>query len=221
MFSAIVNGVIGPIYGNAYAINDWVSIKKYTSLIHKLLPVLGALVWVFLIFFTKEIIILWTGTEDAFGGYLLMFSLGLYGYILSYVNTYATLVYSLNFANKTLKIAWSEAIVNFIFSIILIQYFGIGGVALGTALAAFIISLIFPRIISKLTNGEVIYDFTYVKKHFIFLVVPFVLLSIFIIDLNIISKIILFTFLLLIYTLVSWRLLAEDDKLVLISIIKR
>lgn len=222
MFSAIINGVISPMYGNAYANNDWKSIKKYTSVIHKVLPILGALVWIFLIFFAKEIILLWTGNKDAFGGYLLIFSLGMYGYILSYVNTYATLMFSLNLAKYTLKIAWGEALLNLILSIILIQYFGVGGVAFATAMASFIACYIFfPRLIKRLTNGEVIYDFTYAKKHFIFLVIPFVLLSILIIDFNLISKIIIFIFILSIYSLVSWKLLSENDKLVLFSIIKR
>lgn len=222
IFSAIINGVIGPMYGNAYAKNDWESIRKYTTLIHKLLPILGALVWIFLIFFAKEIIVLWTGNKDAFGGYLLIFSLGLYGYVLSYVNTYATLLFSLNHAKDTLKIAWSEAILNLILSIILIKIFGIGGVAFATAMASFIACfMFFPRLVKRLTKGEVIYDFNYVKKHFIFLVIPFILLSILIIDLNFILKIIIFILILLIYILVSWKLLSENDKLVFFSFVKR
>jgi len=221
MFSAMLNGVIGPMYGNAYAKKDWDSIRRYTFLIHRLLPILGALVWVFLIFFAKEIIILWTGNENAFGGYLLIFSLGLYGYVLSYVNTYATLVYSLNFANKTLIIAWSEAIINLILSVILIQYFGIGGVALGTALSALIISLLLPKLIKRLTNNEIVYNFKYAKAHFIFLVVPLVLLSIYVIDFNIISKIIIFIFIVIIYSVSSWKLLSIDDRLFLLSVIKK
>jgi len=221
MFSAIINGVIGPMYGNAYAKDDWESIKKYTFIIHKLLPILGALVWIFLIFFSKDIIVLWTGNNDAFGGYLLMFSLGLYGYILSFVNTYATLIYSLNYANKTLKIAWGEAILNFIFSIFLIQYFGIGGVALGTALAALSISLILPRTIAKLTKGKIIYDFAYTKRHFVFLVVPSIILSIYFIDFSLMYKIIIFLVIFIIYASYSWKFLSDEDKIILLSFIKK
>jgi len=221
MFSAIINGVVGPMYGNAYAKNDWENIKKYTLMIHKLLPILGALVWIFLIFFAKEIIISWTGNPDAFGGYLFIFSLGLYGYVLSFVNTYATLVYSLNYTNKTLKIAWSEAILNLLFSVILIQYFGIGGVALGTALAAFLISLILPRTIEKLTNGKIIYDFTYTKKHFIFLVMPSILLSIYLVDFSLLYKITIFVVFFIIYSLFSWKFLPDIDKVVLLNFIKK
>ena len=220
MFSAMFNGIIGPMYGNAYSNKDWDSIRKYTSLIHKVLPILGAFIWVFLIFFSKEIIVLWTGKENAFGGYLLIFSLGLYGYILSFVNTYATLIYSLNFASKTLTIAWSEAIINLVLSIIFIQYFGIGGVALGTALSAFIILLFLPRVIQRLTENEVIYDFNYTKKHFSFLVVPFIVISLLTIELTIVHKIVLFIFLSLIYIFMSWKFLSLKCKTTLLSFIK-
>ena len=221
MFSAIINGVIGPMYGNAYANNDWDGIRKFTSTIHKLLPIVGAYVWIFLLFFAKEIIILWTGTEEAFGGYLLVFSLGLYGYALSYVNTYATLVYSLNFANKTLNIAWGEAIINLSLSIVLIQFLGIGGVALGTALSALIISFLLPKMIKKLTKNEVLYDFRYAKKHFSLLVLPLIFLALYSIDFIIITKIIIFIIISIAYGLLSWKLLLEEDKNMLINIMTK
>ena len=113
IFSAMINGVVGPIYGNAHAQNDYAKINKYLSAILKLLPIIGGLVWFSLVFFAKDVILLWTGDINAFGGYLLIFSLGLYGYILSFVNTYATVLFSLNFANKTLYIVWGEAFANF------------------------------------------------------------------------------------------------------------
>ncbi|MGJ0372854.1 oligosaccharide flippase family protein [Aliarcobacter cryaerophilus] len=221
MFSAIVNGVIGPMYGNAYANNDWDSIRKFTSTIHKLLPIIGAYIWISLIFFAKEVIILWTGKEEAFGGYLLVFSLGLYGYALSYVNTYATLVYSLNFANKTLNIAWSEAIINLLLSIVFIKFLGIGGVALGTALSALFISFILPSIIKKITKDEIIYDFKYTKKHFLLLVFPLILLALYSINFSINEKIIIFIIISIAYGLFSWKLLLEEDRKILMNIIKK
>ncbi|MGJ0334209.1 oligosaccharide flippase family protein [Aliarcobacter cryaerophilus] len=221
IFSAIINGVIGPMYGNAYANNDWDSIRKFTSTIHKLLPIIGAYVWISLIFFAKEVIILWTGKEEAFGGYLLVFSLGLYGYALSYVNTYATLVYSLNFANKTLNIAWSEAIINLLLSIVFIKFLGIGGVALGTALSALFISLILPSIIKKITKDEIIYDFKYTKKHFLLLVFPLILLALYSINFSINEKIIIFIIISIAYGLFSWKLLLEEDRKILMNIIKK
>ncbi|MBE3022561.1 oligosaccharide flippase family protein [Campylobacter sp. 7477a] len=221
IFSAIINGVIGPMYGNAYANNDWNAIRKFTFTIHKILPILGAYTCVFLIFFTKEIVILWTGKNEAFGGYLLVVSLGLYGFFLSYVNTYATLLYSLNLANKILYIAWGEAIVNLLLSIVLIQLLGIGGVALGTAMSALFVLLLLPKAIKKATKGEIVYDLKYGKKHFLLIVFPLILLSFICVDLDIINKMIIFIMVSIFYLLFSWRLLESNDINFLLKAISR
>ena len=221
LFSAIINGVIGPMYGNAFAKNDWGSIQKYTMMIHKVLPVFGAIAWVFLILFSKDIIILWTGKSDAYGGYLLAFSLGLYGYVLSYLNTYATLVYSLNYANKTVHIAWIEAVLNFIFSVILIQYFGIGGVALGTALAALSVSIILPKKIKEITNDKIIYNFDYTKKHFIYLTIPFIVLSVCIVEFSLFIRVVIFAFMSILYISLNWNFLSMNDKNIVINLLRK
>lgn len=222
MFSAIINGVISPIYGHLFAENDWSSINKYTNLIHNLLPIFGAIVWIFLLFFAKEIIILWTGKDEAFGGYFLIFAIGLYGYIVSFVNTYSTLINSLNFVHQSLLIVWTEAIVNLALSLILVQFFGLAGVAFGTVIAAFVVSFIFfPKLIKKLTTDNIVYDFKYTKKHFSFLVVPFICVSLLTIELSIMYKIILFLFMSLIYIFMSWKFLVLEDKMVLLSFIKK
>jgi len=223
LFSAIINGVVGPIYGHAFIQNDWKKIERISSSILKLLPIFGAGVWVFLLFFAKELILLWTHNEMAFGGYLLIFSLGLYGYILSFVNTYATVIFSLNYAHKTLYIAWGEAILNFIFSIILIQLLGLGGVALGTALAAFLTGFIFlPQTIKKLTDENIIYNYSYVKKHFIFLVIPSVLIALLSTGIDYIQlKIIIFLLLVIVNIVVSWKLFTNEDKNILRNLIQR
>lgn len=223
LFSAIINGVLGPIYGHAFSQNDWKKIERISSTILKLLPIFGAGVWVFLLFFAKELILLWTHNEMAFGGYLLIFSLGLYGYVLSFVNTYATVLFSLNYAHKILYIAWGEAILNFLFSIILIHLLGLGGVALGTALAAFLSGFIFlPRAIKKLTEENVMYEYDYVKKHFLFLVIPSVLIALLSIQIeHFYLKIILFLVIVAINIVASWKLLTIEDKTILFNLIRR
>jgi len=223
LFSAIINGVISPIYGNAYAQQDWNKIKRISSMILKILPILGAGVWIFLIFFSKELIYLWTHNEEAFGGYLLVFSLGLYGYVLSFVNTYATLISSLNYAGKTLNVAWLEAFLNLIFSIFLIHFLGIGGVALGTALASFFSAfLLLPKAIKILTHEKIIYEYSYVKKHFIFLVIPSLCVAFFSIYCEIlVLKIVLFCFVVMINLYLSWKLLTLEEQNMLLNLVKR
>lgn len=223
LFSAIINGVVGPMYGHAYAQKEWGKIERITSTILKLLPILGAGVWVFLLFFGKELIFLWTNNEKAFGGYLLIFSLGLYGYILSFVNTYATVIFSLNHSNKILKIVWLEAILNIVFSITLIKFLGIGGVALGTALASFFSAFLFlPGAVAKLTEQKIVYKYSYVKKHFIILVLPSVLMALYSMQIdNLVLKIFIFLIIAFINIFVSWKLFTLDDKKLLIDFIRR
>lgn len=223
IFSAMINGVVGPIYGNAYAQNKFDKINIYLSTILKLLPVIGGAVWFSLLFFSKDIIVLWTGNEKAFGGYLLIFSLGLYGYILSFVNTYSTLLSSLNYANKTLYIAWGEAFLNIVFSIILVKFFGIGGVALATALATLFTAFIFlPKSIVKLTKKQVDFNYTFTKKHFMLLVTPSVIISIgsIYID-NFFIKLPLYLLMSLVYIAFTWKFLEESDKIIVLNFIKR
>jgi len=223
IFSAIINGVIGPMYGNAYAENNFEKIRVYASAILKFLSVIGGFVWFSLMFFAKDVIILWAGNEQAFGGYLLIFSLGLYGFILSFVNTYSTIILSLNYANKTLWIAWSEAVLNLIMSIIFIQYLGIGGVALGTALASFCTGFLFlPQAIKKLTDGKVYFEYRFFKKHFLFLVTPAVALSILTIFISVfLIKCVLFLLLFIVYFYSAWKFLHEEDRNIILAILQR
>lgn len=223
IFSAMINGVIGPMYGNAYANNDFKKINFYANSILKLLVVIGGFVWFSLVFFAKDVILLWTGNEKAFGGYLLIFALGLYGFVLSFVNTYATIIFSLNLANKALSIAWSEAVLNLFISILLVNYLGLGGVALGTALAAFISGFLFlPKIIKKLTENKIIFDYVFTKKHFIRLVFPIVLLSLLTINIDrFIFKLIIYIPAIIIYIFFTWKLLDIVDKNTIINIFKK
>jgi len=223
IFSAMINGIVGPIYGNAFSEGNFEKINIYASAILKLLPVIGGLVWFSLMFFAEDAIFLWTGNENAFGGFLLIFSLGLYGFILSFVNTYATIIFSLNLANKALLIAWGEAVLNFILSIILVNYFGIGGVALATALASFFTGFIFlPKYISKLTNQKISFNYTFVTKHFIVLVLPSVIISIFSTQIDIfLLKFLLYIILTFIYLYFTWKFVENTDKQLILNVLKR
>jgi len=223
LISATINGVIAPIYGNAYADGDWGRIKKYSSSILKVMVVAGGLIWVLLLFFSKEMITLWTHNDEVFGGFLLFFSLGLYGYILSYVNTFATVTFSLNWADRVSKIIWAEALLNLALSIVFISLLGIGGVALATALSALVTSALYiPKVIKKASNNRIVYDYTYLKKHFFYLVFPAVLVSIGSIYIDDISlKILLFFVVVTVYVRYSWCFLSEEDQRVVRLLLKR
>lgn len=223
IFSAIINGVAGPIYGQACAENNFEKIRIYATTILKVLSVIGGYVWFSLLFFAKEVIILWAGNEQAFGGYLLIFSLGFYGFVLSFVNTYSTIILSLNYANKTLRIAWSEAILNFVLSISLIRFLGIGGVALATALSSLLTGGIFlPKAIAKLTYEKISFEYSYCRKHFFILLLPAIIIALISIYIDIFSiKAVIYMILCIFYFIFSWKFLDKQDKEIFINILRK
>ena len=219
MCTVIINGVLGPSYGNAYSFGDWDEIQQYLSLSMKLLPAFSGLIWFFLLFYAKEIVEVWLGGAAGFGGYLLIFSLGLYSYILAYASSYATLIYSFNIAQKALKIFWLEAVLNLFLSLLLIQHLGISGVALGTALAAiFSVFIFLPSTINKSIGDKIVFSYDYSVKHFSFLIIPSVAASvgsIFIGDMAV--KHTLFIFVFLMYIWGTWKMLDVENRVLISS----
>lgn len=87
---------------------------------------------------------------------MVVFALGGYGYVLSLINTNATFLGGINETHQMMWIGFYEAFTNLIFSACLIFIFGIGGVALGTFLAATITAFwMLPRVIAKVTEDKV------------------------------------------------------------------
>ncbi len=151
-----ISGVMFPLYGKYYAERNWNKINEIYNLNLSILPAISVLIWIGGILFSHEIILIWTGEEELYGGLLLMVALGGYGFVLSIVNTHANLLSGLNLVKNTVKIGWLEAGVNLILSIILANYFGLAGIAMGTLLAAFLAPFIFfPYYIAKNTDNKV------------------------------------------------------------------
>lgn len=150
-----VNGALWPMYGQSAGRNhlEWIQ-QTYNHAVH-LLPILGGLLWVGGIAFAREIINLWAGPE-AFGGLLVVIALGGYGYTLSLVNTHATVLNALNMTKNMVAIGWLEAAFNLGISIALVSVLGIGGVALGTFLAALMtVFWLLPLDLRHQTAGKV------------------------------------------------------------------
>ena len=167
-----VNGALWPMYGHSAGRNHWEWIQQtYNHAVH-LLPILGGLLWVGSIAFAREIINLWAG-PDAYGGLLVVFALGGYSYTLSLVNTHATLLNALNLIKNTVVFGWLEAAFNLGISIALVSVLGIGGVALGTFLAALMVPFwILPLLIRHKTSGKVKTDIKPIMSHAIGVMFP-------------------------------------------------
>ena len=145
----VMNSIVYPVYGKLISEKNLDLVNKYISFILYVLPFYGLLVLTFFMLFSSEIIQLWTNDINAYGGYLLFFSLGLYVYVISFASSLSSLINAMGLTKKTVIPSWIEVFLNLSLSIIFLKFIGIGGVALASVLAC-IFSLICAAII--LTN---------------------------------------------------------------------
>lgn len=168
----IVNSALWPMFGRAVSSNNWSWVNDTYQKIISLMPVFGGLIWIGGILFAKPIIFLWTGPLG-YAGELAIFALGWYGYVFSMINTNSAFLGGIN---QTQKMMWAgviEAIVKVGLSITFIAYFGLGGVAMGTALAATLtLFWALPGAIRKATKDEVTQSWRPILKQFLMLM-PF------------------------------------------------
>jgi O-antigen/teichoic acid export membrane protein len=150
-----VNPAISPHYGRAWATGDAAWIDGTYNQIARVSSILGGLVWIGSLAFAEIIVNLWTGPV-AYGGDLVVFSMGGYGYLLSLVSVHAALLSSLNMVRNLPLISWLEAGANLVLSLLLVRSLGMGGVALGTFLASLLtVFWLIPREIGRRTEGKV------------------------------------------------------------------
>ena len=211
IFTAI-NSALFPMYGRAAAFNQWEWIQQTYNKATRLLPIIGGLIWIGAIAFAKEIINLWTGLEG-YGGKLVIFALGGYGYLLSMVSGHSVLISGLNLVKNTVFFGWLEALANFGISIALVRLLGIGGVALGTFLGSLLTACwMGPVAIYIKTQRRVKFYFRPVLFHAFFILIPF-FMSVVLIDFfwkEEISKIIIKLGIIISYSILSWRAIPSN-----------
>ncbi|MBU0633902.1 MAG: hypothetical protein KKB82_06815 [Candidatus Omnitrophica bacterium] len=209
-----LNMALNPMYGKAFAAKDYKWIENNYNRITAIEQILGGLVWIVAVAFTKDIINLLTG-PSGYAGMLVVFALGGYGYSLSLVHAHSGLLSSINEIKNAVYIGWSEAAANLIFSLILIRFLGIGGVALGTFLAA--LSTVFwliPREIYCRTHGKIRFNFLETKKYFFIIILPTLVCILFIhyfINSQI-FRLTLSTIVIFLYLLFSYLRLTPENK---------
>lgn len=206
----VINAALWPMYGKAASENNWSWINRIYGGIAAVSPVLGGLVWIGGILFAKDIIQLWTGLSG-YGGMLVVFALGGYGYTVSLNNIHANLLGGINIV--ILWIGILEAVLNLILSIILLHYFGIGGVALGTFLSALIsVTWILPLYVNRKTQGRVRMDWQPIIKHTLYVVAPFITIALLvdIFNLQFWLGLLLKIFAIILYLSISWKMLPSS-----------
>lgn len=171
----MVNGVLWPMYGRAAGMNQWEWIQRTYNRVTSILPILGGLVWIGGIAFARAFINLWVG-PSAYGGGLIVISLGGYGYCLSLVNCHSTVLTGLNATRNLVIFGLLEAALNLGFSLALIGPLGIGGVALGTFLAALVsVFWLLPMDVARQTKGEVRFRHRAIAIHAVTVLFPAVI----------------------------------------------
>jgi O-antigen/teichoic acid export membrane protein len=124
-----------PMYGQAWERGDWGWIQRTynRSIFSQVIP--GGLIWIGGIIFSQTIITWWAGSA-AYGGLLVAFALGAFVYTSSFNGSNASLINGLNPSNVVVAATAIEAVLNLSISLALVGPLGIGGVALGTAIAS-------------------------------------------------------------------------------------
>lgn len=209
-----VNSALWPMYGKASAFHQWKWIQQTYDRATHLLPFLGGLIWIGAVAFAKEIINFWAGPE-AYGGLLVVFALGGYGYTASLTNSHATILNALNRTKNMVVFGWLEAAFNLGISLTLVRVLGIGGVALGTFLAALMtVFWLLPLDIRHQTAGKVRIHIKPVMSHAIGVMFPcltFVLLTYFYAPITWMRAIINI-FIIATYLTLSWRIMSIDTR---------
>lgn len=173
----LINTSIMPLVADEYGKNNWNWINKIHKNITVIMGALGGLLWIGGVLFAKDIILLWSG-EKGYAGYFVVFFLGGYSYILSIVNLNSNLVSTLNYIKGIYIIGIIEVAINLSISILLIQPFGLSGVALGTFAGSLLSPfIILPIILKRRSNFKLSSDMKQLLLHFVCIVLPFLILS--------------------------------------------
>lgn len=200
-----------PMFGTEGGNENWEWINRVYGHTLILLPILGGLIWIGGILFAKPIILLWAG-ETGYGGSLVVFALGGYAYLISTGSVHASLLSGLNII--VLWMAILEAVLNFLLSVVLIRYFGIGGVALGTLLASlFTVCLFGPVIVKRETKGHVSMPWQPVLRFLFTVVFPFVFVAqLTSTHFTLYTEILAGIFIIFCYLYVSWKTMDKTSK---------
>jgi O-antigen/teichoic acid export membrane protein len=177
MIFILTISVLMPMFGNAVSKGDWTWAAEVFDGSLSVMAVLGGLVWVGCLLFAWPVISLWTGPRG-YGGLLVTFSLGAYGYLFSTINLNSTFLSSINSTRTMVLAGVAEAVLNVALSLVFLHIWGIGGVALGTVVAALLtVFWLLPFDISRSTQSRIKVAWRFLGWHFMLAVAPAVAAS--------------------------------------------
>jgi O-antigen/teichoic acid export membrane protein len=209
-----INGSIMPVLAKECGNNNWSWINSIYSNLLAFISIIGGGCWVAGILFFRDFVTLWAGSEN-YVGLLTVIAFGGYAYLLSMVNLNSGVIYALNYSKGAPYVAWGEAILKIVISIVVIKYFGIVGVAVGSLLGSLCApTWVLPIWIKKRSGGKILYDFSFLKKHFVSVILPCLVFSVLIqvFISNMIVRLISGVIIALLYLLLSYILIPDSYK---------
>lgn len=218
----IVNTVIAPMYGKYFSENSWENIRKVFNSTILLLPFLGGFIWVGTLYFMPDIIAIWTGSQEFYINSFFVLFMGIFFYFTGYVNSYITLLYSIGEVKSVVYIRWKEVFVNVLVSIVATYFIGLTGIAIGMSLAIIFVSARYlPKYIEDISEDKISLDFLVHRKHFIYVLLPSVVVAFVtsnFIDVFLI-KLVVFLVMSIYYVLYSWNVLSAKDKVNIMTLL--
>ncbi|MBT3261552.1 lipopolysaccharide biosynthesis protein [bacterium] len=213
-FISAINISIFPLMAKAMGSHDWDWINATYKKLIVTISVMGGAAWLGTVLFLRELLHLWVGTSgDA--GLVVIVALGGYTYLLGLINLNNGLINTFNFLKNTIWISWLEAIINISVSIYLLQFLGLGGVALGTFCGGILGAIfLYPFILMKKSQYKIKYDFMFIIKHIGFIILPLLIVSVLntVFVSNLVFKILIGIIILSVYGLASWQLASKEVK---------
>lgn len=226
----IVNTVLSPLYGKYISSCSIATTPPHDNKVSMIFdiscfafPFVGGFIWIGTLLFMSDIMNLWTGSGEYFVGNIFVLFMGLFFYISGYVNTFLTFIFSIGKAKDIVLIRWSEVGLSGVLSSVFVYLFGLVGVVMGATIAILLVSM---RSLTKYIKNNNFYgvdiDFTIHKKHFIFVLLPCVIISYFsvFVDLSLFWKISIFVAVGIFYISSSWLILIPYYKKTIVDFIK-
>lgn len=218
IFGVLV-GIVFPMFGKYFAEKNFKWVQSMYSALTSIFPILGGAVWVGGFVLSHDLIDLWSGNPDTFGGFLLIFALGGVTYSSAVVSIHSTLLGGIDKKKEVVRLIWVEGLSNLILSIVLGHFLGIGGVALGTLISSLLVPFTFlPRYVYKNSNQAIRFQFTLTIKHLALVIAPFLIIGYGIIlwfdigSVGILMRFIISISLVCIYMIASYIILPNDAK---------
>ena len=174
-----VFGVIGPVLHKYHKLEQWDNLREVFVVISELTALTSIFIGGLLITFGYSFILLWVG-EDYNDVYIVLIILCASSIMINITRPCTAILYSIAKHKYYAKVSVIEAVANFIISVTLVQYIGIYGVALGTAIPALINFIVFvPMYTCRQLGVSFRYYCMSILKYFVLGIALFLSLSLF------------------------------------------